>query len=443
MLDAARDRYESVKQEQLGPRGTRWFFLAFVAYVLALLLSLGMRWSSDWRPLSLEARGDLIQEGNALRRIALFGLAAVAAMLLAKARRTIGLRNGAVVLAWAGFLTLGLASAAWSVDPALTFRRVTVLLILAFASAAFTHAYGMKGLAALVVTVAGAVTAAGITAWLWLGTLGPLVGRFGGVVHPVTESWHCSLMVLACLGLALWYPRYRRFFLVAAAFGFLGLLATRTRTSLAATMAAGVVFEIMTVRHKAGTLLMVACGSVMSVGALVLLLAVSFPSTRNAAVEEINPIVSLGRQESTRDLETLTARTLLWNYLLSEARERPYFGYGYDSFFSSRRLATIADAATWDASSEHSMYLETFLGLGGVGLAALVSTFALAFFAIVNRWAGTVDGAFAASILVWTMIVGFFEASVATTPVLPTLSWMGVLGWVALRNVQDPGHANA
>lgn len=420
-------------------RLSRWHCFAFVAYVVALLISLGMRWSSDWRPPSAGALGDIIAKGSVSRRLALLGLAGVAATLVVRGRRGIRVRSPAVAVAWIAFLAVAVVSVSWSVDVGLTVRRVTVLLILALSGTAFTRTYGMKGLAALILVVAGGVTAVGIAAAISHGTIGPLQGRFGGVVHPVTESWHCSLMFLACLGLACWHREYRRLLLLAAAFSFLLLLATRTRSALAATVVATGVFGIMTLHRRPRTVLMMAgTGAVFAVS-LVLFVAVSFPSNRNAALREVNPVVSLGRQESTHDLRTLTTRTPLWNYLIRQVREKPYIGYGYDSFFSATRLEAIAAAATWGATSEHSMYLETLLGLGGVGLAAFISTFVLGLMAIANRWAGTIEGAFSAAILVWTLVVGVVEAAVATNPVLPTLAWMGVIGWVAFRDVRNQG----
>ncbi len=78
-----------------------------------------------------------------------------------------------------------------------------------------------------------------------------------------------------------------------------------------------------------------------------------------------------------RDL-TFTGRTGVWAYVWEMIKKQWVFGYGYEAFWQiEAHLRYAANSLQWDVPNSHSGFLETFLGLGIVGLGlflALVGT---------------------------------------------------------------------
>ncbi len=82
---------------------------------------------------------------------------------------------------------------------------------------------------------------------------------------------------------------------------------------------------------------------------------------------------------------TLTGRTDLWPQVLRVAADRPLIGYGINSLWRGNGAgyfngpvdsitAAIREGAGWGANSAHNGYLETYLGLGLVGVLLLCAT---------------------------------------------------------------------
>jgi O-antigen ligase len=69
---------------------------------------------------------------------------------------------------------------------------------------------------------------------------------------------------------------------------------------------------------------------------------------------------------------TLTDRTLIWNLALSLSPDA-WFGTGFENFWLGPRLEKIWSAYSWKPNQAHSGYIETYLNLGLVGVALLVS----------------------------------------------------------------------
>lgn len=69
---------------------------------------------------------------------------------------------------------------------------------------------------------------------------------------------------------------------------------------------------------------------------------------------------------------TLTGRTALWDAVVEQAAKRPWFGWGHYAFWErSFGALEVAQAVGWMPGYSHNGYLDQFLGLGIVGLAAL------------------------------------------------------------------------
>jgi O-antigen ligase len=77
-------------------------------------------------------------------------------------------------------------------------------------------------------------------------------------------------------------------------------------------------------------------------------------------------IVALGRDP------TLTDRTKVWQDVLGMTTD-PVFGAGFESFWLGERLERLWAKWAWHPNQAHNGYIETYINLGGVGVALLVA----------------------------------------------------------------------
>ena len=77
----------------------------------------------------------------------------------------------------------------------------------------------------------------------------------------------------------------------------------------------------------------------------------------------------LGRQQETGEVTSLTGRIPIWRELRYDIAERPLFGYGYGCFWTGPRVYYLSALLDWEFDHAHSIYLQTILNLGLIGLA--------------------------------------------------------------------------
>ncbi len=72
---------------------------------------------------------------------------------------------------------------------------------------------------------------------------------------------------------------------------------------------------------------------------------------------------------------TLTGRTEIWAYVISDIQMKPLLGWGYGSFFGAiiRQPEEISDAVHWVVPQAHNGLLEMLLEIGLVGLTLYVA----------------------------------------------------------------------
>jgi exopolysaccharide production protein ExoQ len=80
---------------------------------------------------------------------------------------------------------------------------------------------------------------------------------------------------------------------------------------------------------------------------------------------------------------TLTDRTLIWNLVLSLSPDA-WFGTGFENFWLGPRLDTIWSAYSWKPNQAHNGYIETYLNLGLIGVALLVSVLAVGYLTVMS-----------------------------------------------------------
>jgi O-antigen ligase len=89
---------------------------------------------------------------------------------------------------------------------------------------------------------------------------------------------------------------------------------------------------------------------------------------------------------------TLTGRTEIWHLVLGLA-DNPLFGTGFESFWLGKRLDKVWDIYYFHLNEAHNGYIEVYLNLGWLGIAALALVMVTAYRDIVNSFRYNPDAA--------------------------------------------------
>lgn len=334
------------------------------------------------------------------------------------------MRTVVVLAGWVA--ALGLVSAAWSIDPRLTFGRAVSFAILLFTAGSLAVAARARpGLPVrLLLGVLGG-TAAACLAGLVL-----LAVDYGAAVQPpsdvqpprfegIGENPDTISMLSGIVSpIALWGLLRARTWVARVVFlGSLLLLlgsitASGSRGGLLATLAGGVVFSVfLPVRFKARLLLGAAVVATVFSATAITRIPKPLPTERNSQ----QPVASSGGQShggqsgvstppptpggieqayqgrlqdelyrfnGTRTLFTSSGRLQAWATAIQEADARPLLGYG----FGTEDRAFIERVYGFQGSYVESSIIGFYLQLGAVGLASLtallVAVFACALLAV-------------------------------------------------------------
>lgn len=130
---------------------------------------------------------------------------------------------------------------------------------------------------------------------------------------------------------------------------------------------------------------------------------------------------SLGRDA------TLTGRTEIWPVVINKIQERPWLGYGYETFWLGKWEGETADVwreigGDFQPTHAHSGFLELYLGLGLIGLII----FAVSFLSISLQalmWARHVQGAEGLAPLLYLTCLVFMNLSESRF-MIGTIHWL-------------------
>lgn len=305
-----------------------------------------------------------------------------------------------------GFVGWCAASAAWSIDPPRTAKRVGILLLCLAGGLGVARRLAPREVCRVVLALTAGYAAVGLACEVALGTFRPWAAdyRFAGTMHPNGQGANCALLCLAALCL---YPtvgpRTRSWLLAALVFGGGLLVLTKSRTACAALVAG-----LLAVRCSRPTAGMVVAAAVAAWGTATAALVASLSG---ADVGELaTNTLLLGRTEHAG---TLTGRTELWEELGFYAEARPAIGYGYGSFWTPRHIEDVSETVFWGLDSAHSVYLEATLSVGliGAGLLAAAVLAGIARGAGEYRATGDPGGALVFALLVYGLVDGVAESN--------------------------------
>jgi O-antigen ligase len=303
-------------------------------------------------------------------------------------RAALAFGPAAVLLAFAA------ASAAWSIAPDVTVRRVEALAFNDLMALYLACRFAWRDLLRIV-SAAFLVLAAG--SWVMCLAFPAL-----GVHHLVnagdwrglwTEKNEMGFLMvtgtMAALACAFIDARLRGLWL-AGALACMGLaIMSRSGTSLICLLAGGgaaIGLQASKGRPVAGVAIAFLAGC--AVVALVVLLLADLPLL----------FTLMGKDP------TLTGRTGVWTAVLRRIAERPHLGYGYGAFWHDRfgPAMLIRRETHWDVPAAHNGWLEIVLQIGEIGVGLVALYFALTVGALLKRlfvrgdgfWAVMYIGAF-------------------------------------------------
>lgn len=374
---------------------------------------------------------EVVAEGGPMRKfqLALLGLVGLGLLVFRRTGKPGQVAPNALGWLFGAFAGLALASVMWSGEPALTFRRIIAITMVVLAAFAYRKMSGDEALRLVFfTTLAGLLF--GFSREALLGRFRPWdpTYRFTGTLpHPNLQGLNCALVVLS--GLAMVHAA-RRWKLALALIGpFAFLLLTRSRTSLAALLGAAVFYALLALlRGRPLALAASLClAATMTVSAVWI----------GQSTRLLDSAIRLGRTEAS--LSTFEGRTDIWQEARAYIRARPWLGYGYDSFWSPKRIEEISESLGWTVPNAHSDYLDVLLGLGGIGLAVFVSVLGTGIQRASSAAARSRNAydLFTAALLAFCILHGILE----TTIVGP--SFLTLLYMIAVTRLGFPDRAPA
>jgi exopolysaccharide production protein ExoQ len=331
---------------------------AFVAAVGMLLI-----YSQGWE-LMLTGAGpeDAVADSSFIRALFIPAYAAgVALMALSPHRLMAGLVRQPALVA---LIAVAALSILWSVSPDQTPRRVFALVFTTLSGAVLAARYSWARLAEVV----GASFAILALASLCTGLFVPSIGRMSDIFPGswrglwLEKNTFGAMMALGagiCAAAALLNPSRARLWWTAAALSFGLVVMSTSKTSLvAALIGAGALALVgLARRGRAGAV----AATWLAVAALALAGAVM--------AFAFDAVLGLLGKDAT-----LTGRTQLWAAVMRQIDERPWLGFGYGAVWDETGrwgpLAWITHDAGFTAHHAHNAWLEQWLTLGVVGLAA-------------------------------------------------------------------------
>jgi exopolysaccharide production protein ExoQ len=331
---------------------------AFAAAVGMLLI-----YSQGWE-LMLVGAGpdDAIAESSLIRSLFIPAYAAgVALMALCPGRLAAGLVRQPPLIA---LVAIAIVSMLWSVSPDQTPRRVFALVFTTLSGAVLAARYSWAQLAEVVGATFVILAVASLVTGLFVPSIGRMSDIFPGSWRGLwlEKNSFGGMMAFGagiCAAAAQLNPRRARLWWTGAALSFGLVIMSTSKTSLMAAMIGAGAMGLVALARRgaaggvAATWLAVAA---LALGAAVMVFA-------SDAVFGL-----LGKDA------TLTGRTRLWAAIMRQIDERPWQGFGYGAVWDETGrwgpLAWITHDAGFVAHHAHNSWLEQWLSLGVIGLAA-------------------------------------------------------------------------
>lgn len=327
----------------------------------------------DPDPMKAAANEAAAYEGNLSRQLAMPAILAVSAYMLWRLPKR-GRFTRASKLAYCalGYVGWAVVSSAWSVDPAITRKRIVVFLINVFFIFALARVASMLEIALLGFVCTGTVAlislAVDITVQHSFAPFDPDY-RFMGVMTANFQAMNLLVCMLCGLTLAGSRPRWLLWLAPFLALFSALLLLTRARVGTFICLGMTVFLLLrMAKQHLEPTrralalclaLMLVVPGAVFALG--------------KSGGGALTDLFMMGRKD-TQNTQSLSNRAPLWAELMDSVEQHPVFGVGFEAFWSPERVEKVSFDQGWMVPHAHNTYLDQTLSLGVVGAALYAFT---------------------------------------------------------------------
>jgi exopolysaccharide production protein ExoQ len=297
---------------------------------------------------------------------------------------------------------LAIASALWSIDPELSFRRGVALLATTmmgvYLAARFDWLTALRLLGAVWFVLMAASFIAGIVAPGFARMSEVHVGAWmGGWSEKNALGGHAARAALLLAFLAWRDPLHRRWWIGGAIIALALVIFSRSATALlGAGLGLGVLFAAWwMLKGKLWSLALVWSG--VSIGGLAILAYLTMPDV---------VLGLLGKDE------TLTGRTDIWASLGDAIEKKPVLGYGYLAFWGldSEPRYWLERAVDWNAPSGHNGWLDLAISLGIVGVVIYAVDLAVSLWRAGRLSLASPAGVFALGFLAQFMLFAMSES---------------------------------
>ena len=373
----------------------------------------------DPNPAIAAANEAAAYEGNFSRQVSMPVIALVSAFLLWRLPRRgrMTTRFLWVVLAYCAWV---FTSYLWSIDPAVTGKRLIVFAIDAGIAYALARTFSMAEMAVLGFSTFSVVALLSF----YVDTVQEQIFRpfdadyrFTGVMTANYQAMNLLVAMMCGLTILRRRPQWAKWILPVLGWE-LGLLYL-TRARLSAVLCV-VLLAILSTRMLRERL-----KPQMQALALLGLLAVAAPALIYVAGSKgsgaAQDAFMMGRKD-TENTSSLSNRAPLWAELWESVMTRPLQGFGYAGFWAPERVEQVSYDQGWMVPNAHDTYLDQTLSLGLVG----------AFLYTAMLWGGCVlawrrnsreqsaESLLPAILLTWLSLTSVAE-SVPLDPYLPSL----------------------
>ncbi len=302
-------------------------------------------------------------------------------------------------------------SVLWAEDQDIVLRRIISFIFFCIAALGMAYRFSNRDLLMCCFVLCGAVGVMSLAAEIATGTFTPWESeyRLYGITHTNSLGATMAIFVLAALALRRESERHRNLYLLAAAIGFGLVLLTKSRTAMVGLVAALWIWMLLGARDRKRFIVMCLFGCALVVPLVVFLVGEQIG-------DGVRKAVLLGREGNSP--ETFTGRIPLWEFLISHyLDERPYFGYGFQGFWTPEHILRTSASQGWLIQHAHSGYLNVLLELGYVGLGIFAAVLTLGTMRSYVYFRATRDPGwlFMTTLLTWAIVASFFDSHLLST----------------------------
>jgi len=332
---------------------------------------------------------------------------AIGAYCLFTSNSRIQIQSQAMVVLIACLLSWACLSTLWSPDRSETIRELFRIIVYTGFAYSLARRFPSNELAIVLLFAFATGMCFAAFAEFFVGAFKPWQAkhRLAGTLH-ANDLGRIAIVVAVGAYAYLQNSKPKWFWLGLAIVALAILFLTKSRTSFFSLFIG--VFTVHLVKQRGLNLLGFLAIILLGAGTIVLSIEIG------GAGKLVDRTISMGRAEKST---SLTGRLPLWQEVLKQAKDRQWTGVGYGAYWTVERTKDMFEELEWYPRHAHSIYVETIVNIGYIGLAMMLALCLLTLVHAVSQFNATKQVAYIAfaALIVAQLAYGFSEAA----PVLP------------------------